>query len=371
MPIKVLFDSCVPPCDLGPEFEVDAVHFWPEGDPKDPQILRRATAEGRILITADNDFEVKLVMGQDAPHPGILRVPQFASLHAQREAVKAGLARHLPLLQAGWCVFAGPNGFETIDPKRRKPDASALAAAPRLLLHGDLPARPCRRSGFDTSHSDHWRDGPSSPEGVVAEAYRRKRILVTTDPAIAQAAQAAQGEHCGVLLLPARVDWHKRQDRMLEFLRRHLPDLRRHAQVLCYERPHLHTPLRLPEHQRAFTGESHPGGHPPLIVTADVAPRVLRQSGLDVDWAGDWPKKHRPDVLLHFAEREKAMLVTADPALAQLAAIRNCPCILVDASVPRADQGTAVLRALRTGSRRAVPEAPALPPRRRPMPQPA
>lgn len=370
MPIKVLFDSCVPPFDLGPAFDVDAVHFWPEGDPKDPEILRRATAQGRILITADNDFEVKEVMGKGSPHPGVLRVPQFASLHGQRAAVLRGLERHLPLLQKGWCVFAGPNGFETIDPQRRPADPNLLTAAPRVLLHGDLPPRPCRRSGFDTSHTDHWRDMPDSPAGIVAEAFRRKRILVTTDPAIADAAHEAGGEHCGVLLLPARTDWNRRQDRMLEFLRRHMPELRRHAVILRYERPQLHTPLRLPEHQRRFTGA--PGRHPPLILTEDISPRVLRQAGLDVDWAGDWPKKHRPEVLLHFAARDRAVLVTGDAELAALAAERRQRTILVDSAVAREDRGTAVLRVLNAGGPKAVLEVATLPPaqplqRRRPQ----
>jgi predicted nuclease of predicted toxin-antitoxin system len=57
--VKVLVDSCVPKSVVtrlrAEGHEASAVSEWPE-DPGDDEILARAAAEQRVLITLDRDF---------------------------------------------------------------------------------------------------------------------------------------------------------------------------------------------------------------------------------------------------------------------------------------------------------------------------
>ena len=47
-----------------------------EHDPGDATLLAQATAEGRVLITLDNDFGELLFVGR-APHAGVIRLPDL------------------------------------------------------------------------------------------------------------------------------------------------------------------------------------------------------------------------------------------------------------------------------------------------------
>ncbi len=74
--MKLLLDSCVwrgnrkTLVDKG--HDISWVGDW-ESDPGDEEILRRAAAEKRILVTLDKDFgELAIVHGQ--PHAGIIRL---------------------------------------------------------------------------------------------------------------------------------------------------------------------------------------------------------------------------------------------------------------------------------------------------------
>ena len=74
--MKLLLDSCVwggnrrPLGDCG--HDVSCVGDW-KSDPGDEEVLRRAEAENRILVTLDKDFgELAIVHGQ--PHAGIIRL---------------------------------------------------------------------------------------------------------------------------------------------------------------------------------------------------------------------------------------------------------------------------------------------------------
>lgn len=74
--MKLLFDSCMS-LAVADELRREGVDViwvgdWPE-DPGDPAILRRAHAEGRVLITLDKDFGELAVVHQ-YPHAGIVRL---------------------------------------------------------------------------------------------------------------------------------------------------------------------------------------------------------------------------------------------------------------------------------------------------------
>lgn len=66
--------------------EVDWVGEWPE-DPGDEEILARAVAENRVIITLDKDFG-ELAIRDEKPHRGIVR------LTAERSSLQ-------PLMVAG------------------------------------------------------------------------------------------------------------------------------------------------------------------------------------------------------------------------------------------------------------------------------
>ncbi len=82
--MKVLLDTCVwggaKKLVAGAGHDVIWAGDWPE-DPGDEEILARAHAEGRVLVTLDKDFgELALVRGR--PHSGIIRLVDIA---AQRQ----------------------------------------------------------------------------------------------------------------------------------------------------------------------------------------------------------------------------------------------------------------------------------------------
>lgn len=79
--MKVLLDTCISG-KVRSELEAsghdaDWSGAWPE-DPGDEEILARAYAEDRVLITLDKDFgELAIVYGK--PHCGIVRLVDIAS----------------------------------------------------------------------------------------------------------------------------------------------------------------------------------------------------------------------------------------------------------------------------------------------------
>lgn len=92
---------------------------WPE-DPGDEEILARAYAEGRILVTLDKDFgELAIVRG--APHRGILRLANIAA-RQQAAVCLHVIAHHGADLQAGAIITAEPSRLRVRPPD--PPDGS-------------------------------------------------------------------------------------------------------------------------------------------------------------------------------------------------------------------------------------------------------
>jgi predicted nuclease of predicted toxin-antitoxin system len=77
--VKVLLDSCVAgkSADLVRQAGHDVTWSgdWPS-DPGDDEILKRAVAEGRVLVTIDKDFG-ELVVVQGLVHAGLIRLVGF------------------------------------------------------------------------------------------------------------------------------------------------------------------------------------------------------------------------------------------------------------------------------------------------------
>ena len=103
--MRLLLDSCLSP--RARDFlraaghDVDWAGDWPR-DPGDAEILARAHAEGRVLVTLDKDFgELAVVRG--APHAGIFRVVAQSS-RSQGELIARVLETHGPDLAAGAIV---------------------------------------------------------------------------------------------------------------------------------------------------------------------------------------------------------------------------------------------------------------------------
>jgi predicted nuclease of predicted toxin-antitoxin system len=107
--MKLLLDTCVRGGVLA---DIQAaghdaiwVGDWDE-DPGDEEILARALAEGRILVTLDKDFG-ELAIGRGLPHGGILRLVNFPARH-QAKACLHVLSLHGAELEAGALVTAQP-----------------------------------------------------------------------------------------------------------------------------------------------------------------------------------------------------------------------------------------------------------------------
>lgn len=117
--MKLLLDTCVWGGTVEPlrraGHEVDWSGNW-EIDPGDEEILARAFAEGRILITLDKDFgELAIVRG--LPHSGILRVAGFPS-RQQAEVIIYVLSKHGSDLDAGAVITAEPGRLRIRPPDR-------------------------------------------------------------------------------------------------------------------------------------------------------------------------------------------------------------------------------------------------------------
>jgi len=105
--VRLLLDSCVWGAAVGPL--VAAGHdvvwsgSWP-ADPGDEEILARANAEARVLVTLDKDFG-ELAIVRDLPHAGILRLVGLSS-RQQVDVTLRVLAAHGADLQRGAILTA-------------------------------------------------------------------------------------------------------------------------------------------------------------------------------------------------------------------------------------------------------------------------
>lgn len=105
--MKVLLDTCV---WGGVVHELQAaghdviwVADWPH-DPGDEEILSRAEAEGRVLITLDKDFG-ELAVVHELPHYGIVRLANL-SIRDQAATCLEILSRYGDELHRGGVVTA-------------------------------------------------------------------------------------------------------------------------------------------------------------------------------------------------------------------------------------------------------------------------
>lgn len=105
--MKILLDSCV---WGGCISEVQAAGHdvswagnW-DRDPGDPEVLQRAHAEGRVLVTLDKDFG-ELAIVRRIPHSGIIRLVG-GSVHTFGERIIRLARRYDAELAAGAIVTA-------------------------------------------------------------------------------------------------------------------------------------------------------------------------------------------------------------------------------------------------------------------------
>jgi predicted nuclease of predicted toxin-antitoxin system len=117
--MKLLLDTCV---WSGAKAHLEAVGHdvvwtgdWPQ-DPGDEEILARAHAEERVLVTLDKDFG-EMAVHRGLKHHGVLRLVGFRSAQ-QASAAEAALKAHGADLESGAIVTAEP-GRLRIRPARR------------------------------------------------------------------------------------------------------------------------------------------------------------------------------------------------------------------------------------------------------------
>ncbi len=107
--MKLLLDGCVwggaAPELRAAGHEVEWAGSW-ERDPGDDEILRRAHAEGCVLVTLDKDFGEIAVVRRTA-HSGIVRLVDFRA-REQSRACLAVIERCGPELAKGAIVTATP-----------------------------------------------------------------------------------------------------------------------------------------------------------------------------------------------------------------------------------------------------------------------
>ena len=120
--MKILLDACVwgGAKDLLKTAGHDVVWAgdW-ESDPGDEEILARAHAEERALVTLDKDFG-ELAIVQKIPHSGIIRLVAF-SARQQGPACLQILRSFGDELQAGALITADP-GRVRIRPAEKDPE---------------------------------------------------------------------------------------------------------------------------------------------------------------------------------------------------------------------------------------------------------
>jgi predicted nuclease of predicted toxin-antitoxin system len=119
--MKLLLDTCISGAAAEPlrstGHDVVWAGEWPR-DPGDDEILARAHAEHRVLVTLDKDFgELAVVFGH--PHSGIVRIANF------RAAQQAAVIEHLI---ANYSADLASGAIITAEPGRvriRAPGASS------------------------------------------------------------------------------------------------------------------------------------------------------------------------------------------------------------------------------------------------------
>lgn len=94
---------------------------WP-ADPGDEEILARALAEGRVLVTLDKDFG-ELAIVRELPHAGILRLVGLSALQ-QAEATLRVIEGHAADLASGAIITAEQGRLRVRLPGSREPDPS-------------------------------------------------------------------------------------------------------------------------------------------------------------------------------------------------------------------------------------------------------
>ena len=107
--MKLLTDSCI----WGPTnatlraagHDVEWVGDW-RADPGDLEILEHAHADGRVLVTVDNDFG-ELAVRQGVAHSGIIRLA-MTPVFLEAEVCLAVIAAFGEELQSGAIVTATP-----------------------------------------------------------------------------------------------------------------------------------------------------------------------------------------------------------------------------------------------------------------------
>jgi predicted nuclease of predicted toxin-antitoxin system len=108
--MKVLLDSCV----WGKSREamaaaghdvVTVADYWAD-DPGDRDILERARAEGRVLVTIDKDFG-ELIITERLPHCGVIRLMDTRANQHGPVCVHV-LAVYETELQSGALIVASP-----------------------------------------------------------------------------------------------------------------------------------------------------------------------------------------------------------------------------------------------------------------------
>lgn len=116
--MRVLLDTCVwggtrkQLQDAG--HDVIWAGDWPD-DPGDDEILERARAEQRVLVTLDKDFG-HLVVVQRRPHAGIIRLVDFRA-RDQAAACRSVLATHGEELLAGALLTVEPGRLRIRPPE--------------------------------------------------------------------------------------------------------------------------------------------------------------------------------------------------------------------------------------------------------------
>jgi predicted nuclease of predicted toxin-antitoxin system len=118
--MKILLDTCVwggaKQQLIAMGHDVVWAGDWPE-DPGDAEILDRARADERVMITLDKDFgELEIVHGK--PHRGIVRLVNI-SAHRQAEVCDHVLGLHADELSAGAVITAAPGHLRIRPPDAR------------------------------------------------------------------------------------------------------------------------------------------------------------------------------------------------------------------------------------------------------------
>jgi predicted nuclease of predicted toxin-antitoxin system len=116
--MKLLLDSCMSaatrPALEAAGHDVICAAEWPS-DPGDDEILMRAAAEGRVLITLDRDFGELAVAGR-ARHAGILRIVKMPFREHAR-AILQVIDAHSAALVAGAIITASAGRLRIRSPE--------------------------------------------------------------------------------------------------------------------------------------------------------------------------------------------------------------------------------------------------------------